>query len=337
MDSNVYPDFPSNAQIAKQFVESRLGMRIDGVIAMDYQTVAALLSVTGPIPVPSFRITVDSSNFVTEVIQRDLVHGDLSHKALTSALAGPLMERVSSLPSNRWPFLITALNDLATTRHLQAYFTNPTVQKELERIGWSGTLNPTASQDWMMQVESNLNASKANYFVTRHYTLELTRNGPTLTHQLTVDITNNAGWDLHPNEYYRAYLALYTSDTASPGGTTLRPPRYGGIAPPAGTKMMFGWAPFMPGYGSTTRNVFDYTTPWRSDGRGTDRIYWQKQPGADAQNVDQIDVIWHDGSGHTYTAKGDLAWDRVITFSTRGVSIGSGQKAQATLPSLSLG
>jgi hypothetical protein len=101
--------------------------------------------------------------------------------------------------------------------------------------------------------------------------------------------------------------------------------------------MTAGWAPFMPGYGSTTHNSFEYSTPWHADGRGTDRVYWQKQPGADARNPDQIDVIWHDGSGHTYTAKGDLAQDRMIMFSSRGVSILPVQKAQATLPSLSLG
>jgi hypothetical protein len=337
MDSNVYPDFPSNAQVAKQFVESRLGMSIDGVIAMDYYTVVALLTVTGPITVPSFHITVDASNFLTEVIQRDLVLGDLTHKALTSALAGPLMERVAALPSNRWPFLVTALNDMASGRHLQAYSTNPAVEKELDRIGWSGTLNPAGSQDWMMYVESNLAASKANYFVARHYTVELTRSGPNLNHRVTVDITNNANWDLHPNEYYRAYLSLYTTDTASQPSSTVRAPWNGTIPPPAGTRMTAGWAPFMPGYGSTTHNSFEYSTPWHADGRGTDRVYWQKQPGADARNPDQIDVIWHDGSGHTYTAKGDLAQDRMIMFSSRGVSILPVQKAQATLPSLSLG
>ncbi|GAC1646170.1 MAG: hypothetical protein NVS9B11_17900 [Candidatus Dormibacteraceae bacterium] len=336
MDSNVYPDFPSNAQAAKNFVEPRIGMSVDGVIAMDYYTVAKLLEVTGPINVPLFG-TINSQNFVAEVVERGLVLGDLTHKTLTSSLAGPLMERVSTLPSNKWPILVALLNDMASARHLQAYFNSPIVEKEMERIGWSGTLNPTKSKDWMMAVESNLGASKANYFVTRKYTLELYHRGPTLFRTLKVDITNNATWDLHPNEFYRAYLELYTSDNAGPAGTTLRPPRYANSPPPPGTRLTSGWAPFMPGYGSTTRNVYEFNAPWHADSRGQATIYWQKQPGADARTVDTIEVDWFDDSGHKYTATGDLAQDRVITFSTHGVTIGPGQKAQATLPSLTLG
>ncbi len=63
-------------------------------------------------------------------------------------------------------------------------------------------------------------------------------------------------------------------------------------------------------------------------------IYWQKQPGAVS---DVITVKWSDRNGHFYTSISDLAQDRVISFSARGVSIAAGHAAQAKLPSLSLG
>jgi len=52
---------------------------------------------------------------------------------------------------------------------------------------------------------------------------------------------------------------------------------------------------------------------------------------------DAITVKWNDGSGHAYSSTGDLGQDRVITFSSRGVTLAAGRAAQAQLPSLSLG
>jgi Protein of unknown function (DUF4012) len=333
VDSNFFPDFPSNATAAESFVQPRLGIHIDGVISMDYYTVAKMLELTGPLTVPGYGLTVNSSNFISEVIQGDLV-ADAVHKALLSAIAGPLMNRMSTLPAAQWPALIGALNDLSSARHLQAYFNNATVQKEIDLIGWSGVLNPRATQDYMMEVESNLGGTKANYFVTRHFTVELTRNGGTLHHKVTIDITDNMPYAYRPNEYYTAYLRLYVSATSSSTGDNLRPVKYANPASPAGTRLIDGWVPTFHGYGHSAQAVFEYDTPWHADGRGDDTIYWQKQPGT---LTDTVDVIWHDGSGHTYTIKGDLGQDRVITVSTRGVAIAPGQAGQANLPSLSLG
>jgi hypothetical protein len=98
--------------------------------------------------------------------------------------------------------------------------------------------------------------------------------------------------------------------------------------------MIDGWVPLFHGYGHSAEAVFSYDTPWTANGRGESQIYWQKQPGT---SNDAITVRWSDGSGHTYTATSDLGQDRVITISTRGVSIAVGRQAQAQLPSLSLG
>jgi hypothetical protein len=64
------------------------------------------------------------------------------------------------------------------------------------------------------------------------------------------------------------------------------------------------------------------------------QIYWQKQPGA---NADRIYVTWHDGSGHTYKTKGELGQDRVITLAPAGVTFTQGHLGIFQLPRLSLG
>jgi hypothetical protein len=332
IDSNFFPDFASNAQAGESFAQPYLG-HIDGVIAMDYYTVAKMLELTGPLGVPGYGITLTSSNFVTLVVQYDLVN-DPRHKAILSAVAGTLMNRVATLPPAQWPALIGALNDLTSARHLQTYFNSVSVEKTLTQFGWTGVVNPTSAPDYMTEVEANLGGTKANYFIVRHFTVELTRNGSALHHRVTIDLTDNMPFAYRPGEYYSAYLRLYVSANASPTSDNLRRVKYPNPAPPAGTTMIDGWVPTFHGYGHSAQAVFDYDTPWIGDGRGEGQIYWQKQPGT---VTDAVTVKWNDGSGHTYTINGDLGQDRVISFSSRGVTLGAGQAAQAKLPSLSLG
>jgi hypothetical protein len=293
-----------------------------------------MLELTGPLSVPGYGITLNSTNFIPIVVQADLAATDPAHKAILSAVAGPLMQRVSTLPPDQWPALLAALNDLSSARHLQAYFNNAAVEKQVAEFGWSGALNPASAKGYMMEVESNLGGTKANYFVTRHFTVELTRSGNTLIHKVTIDLTDNMPFSYRPGEYYSAYLRLYVSDTASSASDNLRRVKYPNPAPPAGTQMIDGWVPTFHGYGHSAQAVFTYVTPWVADGRGEGQIYWQKQPGT---LTDAVTVKWNDGSGHTYTVNGDLGQDRVISYSSRGVSLAAGQAAQAKLPSLSLG
>lgn len=333
IDSNFYPDFPSNAVAGENFAQPRLGHALDGVISIDYYAVAKMLEVTGPLAVPGYGITVTSANFVAIVVSHDLAD-DNAHKAILSTVAGPLMDRIATLPPDKWPALITALNELSGSRHLQAFFNNPAVQKEIDRVGWSGAVNPTSAPDYAMEVEANLGGTKANYFIDRHFTVELARSGNTLHHKVTIDITDNMPFNYRPREYYSAFLRLFVSGNASNPSNNLRPPKYPNPGPPAGTRALDGWVPLFHGYGHSAQAVFQYDTPWSPDGRGVGKLYWQKQPGTD---FDKIDVRWNDGSGHAYSISGDLTQDRVFNFSSKGITTVPGHAAQAQLPGLSLG
>jgi hypothetical protein len=337
IDSNFYPDFPSNAQSAIRFAQPKLGMHIDAVIAIDYYTIAALLKVSGPVAVPGYHLTLTADNFISTVVTYDVAAvSDLSavavHKAILAAAAGPLLQHIVALPPPAWPSLIAALNDLASSRHLQVYFANAKVQDTMTDYGWSGVTKATG-HDYVMEVEANLGATKANYFVTRQYTLELTRAGTVLHHKLTVDIADNMPYVERPHEYYKAYIRLFISDYSSNANSDLSAPHYRNLPNPPGTKLVDGWM-LIHGYGHHRIVVFQWDTPWKANGRGEAQLYWQKQPGV---SNDGVTVIWRDGGGHTYTAKGDLSGDRIVMFSSRGLSLVGGQVGNAQLPTLGLG
>ena len=332
VDSNFFPDFPSNALAAESFAAPRLGVNLDAVISIDYYTVAKLLEVTGPIQVPGFGITVDSSNFVSTVVQAD-ISGSPSHKAILAATAGPLMQVVSSLPAAKWPALLSALNDLAGGHHLQVFFNNPKLESTMDQFGWSGRVNPSATYDFMSEVEANLGATKANYFITRHSTVVLTRQGKLLHHQVIVDLTDNMPYSYRPNEFYRAYVRLFIPANASGGSDDLTQMRWANPAPPEGTGQLAGWLSFH-GYGHSIRLTFQYDTPWPSDSRGLRDLYWQKQPGT---VDDAVSVTWNPGTGNVYSASGTMHQDLLVKLTPSGVTLQAAKTATAALPSLSLG
>ena len=338
IDSNFSPDFPSNAIWGEDFADPHLGMHVDAVVAIDYNTVAGLLSLTGPIAVPGYRLTLSATNFVPTVVQYDVEsltdpNAATIHKAILSAVAGPLLERIVTLSPSQWPALLSTLNNLAASRHLQVYFNNGDVEKTMTQYGWSGVMKQPGTSDYMMEVEANLGGTKANYFVTRVYTVDLARNGGALHHKVTVDITDSMPYAYRPNEYYRAYIRMFVNGKATATTSDLSYPHYRAPAPPPDTKMIDGWVEFH-GYGHDRVVTFQWDTPWQGNGRGVEQVYWQKQPGT---LNDAVTVTWHDGNGHTYKVSGDLSQDRVITLAATGVSLAQGQVGTAQLPSLGLG
>jgi Protein of unknown function (DUF4012) len=332
IDSNFYPDFPSNAIAAENFVQPRLGVQIDAVIAIDYYAVAKMLEFTGPLHIPGYGVTVDSKNFIPTLIQGDLV-SDPAHKAILAATAGPLMQIVSSLPPERWPALLGALNDLASAHHLQVYFNGQTVQNEVARFGWSGQLNPRTQADFMAEVEANVGATKANYFVARHYTVVLFREGNMLHHKITVDIVNNMPYVYRPNEHYTVYFRFLFSKSASATWDNLPGPKYGNPNPPVSAQQLTGLLT-IPGYGNKGSAFFEWDTPWQSSWWGQHVIYWQQQPGT---ANDTVTVTWGGVDGHIYTVNGALTQDRIITLTPTGVALAQAPPAVGALPSLSLG
>lgn len=332
VDSNFYPDFPSNAAAAESFVQGRLGMHIDAVISIDYYTVAALLQVTGPLQVPGYGTTVDAANLIPLIMANSLVQNSIN-KPILKAISGPLMQRISGISPSRWPSLLGILNGLATQRHLQVYFNNHSVENEVAQFGWSGQLNPTSSVDFMAEVEANLGATKANYFVIRHYTVVLTRRGNVLHHEVIVDLVNNTPYMYKPNDFYRVYTRLLFPTNGSAASDNLIGSRFSDPNAPRRTHQLTGWWT-IPGYGSTHTAIFEYDTPWLATGQGEHQIYWEKQPGT---LNDAVEIKWNDGNGHTFSTTGTLSQDLVITLSPNGVQLTAAQVATAHLPSLSLG
>lgn len=337
-DSNFYPDFAADAKAAAQFAHRDFGTQVDGVISIDLYAVAALLTVTGPIDVPGFGVRLDKDSFVPTIAARDLVD-DPTHKRLLSSVAGPLVQRVVSLGSDRWPQLIQVLNDEASQRHVQLAFFSDRSQPEMERLGLAGGLAFAGHDDFVYLGEANVGGNKANYFLTRRLTLALTRSGGLLHHELTEDLTLDlsrapAGYDVPYSAYFRLLVPAGATGTGVSGIAADGQPY---VTLPAGVGLIGGSRVLVPASGSRRADLqvrYTWDTPWTQDASGAHRVYWQKQPGT---AYDPVRVTWSTDRKGPAAATSDLGGDRLVTVTgAGGLTVAQGQGAQVALPKLSL-
>ena len=327
-DSGFFPDFASSARTAEVFARRLLDVPIDGVVAIDYYAVAPLLDLTGPVALPKYGMTLTAANFVDTVVGQDLAR-DYAHKDVIAAAAAQVVAGLSHLKPADLPRLLGIVQDMTRARHLQVHFDSAGVQHEAGRLGATDALDPTGAGDFLLETEDNYGGSKANYFLERGFTLELSRSGSLLHHRLTVDLHDRAPVDEpYIGPHYYAYLRItvpagatgvtVTSDP-SPEYAPIQPPAGRTQAAPAGGQVAGGWIFIDVGQelSGRYRATFTWDTPWAPGPDGAVRIYWQKQPGT---LHDPVQVTWASPRGPR-SATGDLSMDRIISLRSERVGI----------------
>jgi Protein of unknown function (DUF4012) len=336
-DSNFSPDFPTSARAGEQLFLNETGTKVDGVISMDPNAVAALLSVTGPIAVPEYNTTAQASTFPEEVFQREekLVNIVPGKKKFFAVVAERLIEKISSLSSDQWPSLLNLLNGAVQARHLQVYFNNEAAEAEMGRINWAGsTVLTTTSVEAMLEAESNFAGTKANHFLERSYDLTLVNENGKLKHHLVINFKNSTPDGYAGGRHYDGYLRFYYSGSATDAVTqNLVKDRYPSDETPSGAKLADGWVYLDPkgskqGY-VTYQVVIDYTTDL-GDPAHAHEIYWQKQAGTLSDKVH----ISYQAGGKTFTADTDLGQDRLLSLTVQGLEVKPGNVPAAHLPIL---
>lgn len=172
-DANWWPDFPSSAQIIANLYHQDQNEVVDGVVAVDLQTLHQLVQVLGPIPVPGYEPSVTADNLQSMLMtywQAPLLsapgkegtdwwlHRKDFSADLLSALLAKLMNQTTS--DNLGP-LAQAIGSSLRERHLLIYVESKDEQAILRQLDWDGALR-TCSGDYLMVVDSNVGFNKVN-------------------------------------------------------------------------------------------------------------------------------------------------------------------------------
>jgi Protein of unknown function (DUF4012) len=333
-DSNYYPDFATSAKTGEALFLGQTGKKVDGVISIDPWAVASMLEVTGPLDVPKWNVRIDAKTFANDVFLRlETANATANRKQFFPDAANLILDKLSTLPADQWPKLLSVLNGSVTQRHLQVYFNTDTTESAMDRMGWSGKMVKPAGQETMLEVESNFGGTKANHFLTRSYNLQLTAADGILHHRLDITYKDATPPGFLGGRHYRCYVRFYYPANA----TNDSAPIHASMTTPSGekldgVKMLDGWFQInidpRLGYGPYSVTL-QWDTPLTAGAVGHS-IYWQKQAGT---LNDAITVTYTVG-GRTFTAASDLSQDRVLALTDAGVQVTNGSAGSAHLPTL---
>ena len=176
---NLSPDFPSVAQVLMSLAPQAGLTKVDGVLAVDPEGLAALLQLTGPVSVAGWPTEITADN-VVQVTLRDAYAafadtpervdflGDVAHVAVDEATSGNL---------GRPAQIAKVLGAAAHEGHLILAFARPEEQKLAVELGVSGRMDPVRS-DAVAVTTSNAGANKIDYYLQRsvRYTVILDPN-----------------------------------------------------------------------------------------------------------------------------------------------------------------
>ncbi|KKP79660.1 MAG: hypothetical protein A2271_03195 [Candidatus Moranbacteria bacterium RIFOXYA12_FULL_35_19] len=214
-DSNFSPDFPTNVEKAKYFY--RLAGRnsdFDGVIAVNAEVFNDVLALTGPITVPGYGVTFNSTDGALKleeyVEKRYIMNPEIdtqNRKEIMRKMAPIMVEKLFSLGN------ITKIAELGhkelQNRNIMINFKDPELQSLAESVYWDGRVARNWGSDYLMMVDANMGALKTDHYIKREvsYDIDLTTPKPTAT--LNIIYKNTATYGDWRTSDYHSYLRIY--------------------------------------------------------------------------------------------------------------------------------
>lgn len=163
-DANWSPDYPQVARFAETlYAYSRLHA-VDGVVALNQESIARLLNVLGP--VEAGGVTVSAADVVPilreqKYVYRDLYGGD-QRKEFLGVLGEAMLARLQQDSELSLTELAQTVAELLREKHILVQVDQPELTALLARRNLDGALRPIAGSDFLMVVESNLGFNKVN-------------------------------------------------------------------------------------------------------------------------------------------------------------------------------
>ena len=282
-NANWWPDFPTSAATATDLFRRQGGGEVDGVVALTELATARLVGALGPLKLPSYAQPVTEDGFelraVYEVEQKTPL--DVPRKKFLIELADVLFDRLFNLPAEKLPAVADKVRASISAGDIQLWFSDSHRQELVAGTEAAGSL-PRAAGDFLMLVDANVQASKANLELTKQvdYQVERRADGRLVGH-LRVE-AHNDGVASAINPFYNGYLRVYAPAGAElldvPGNLAVKR-----LQPDAGYEVFVQQLVVLPKEQKVV--TFDYLLP-ASVGAGDHyRLTWFRQVGTSRDRV----------------------------------------------------
>lgn len=185
-DSNVQYDFASFAPKMQSDWYNVTGQKLDGVIALDFTTIEAILSITGPMTVSGEVIT--NRNVFHRLEYYSNTQGKQMAKIMSTLTYGTIALIVhASVPQKL--ALYNTLRDMANEKHLFIYPDQGLL------LGNAGGTSRAPESDAVSVIDFNLGNGKSDFGIKRaiDYHVQLLPDGSAVSN-LTLTYTNGDWW-----------------------------------------------------------------------------------------------------------------------------------------------
>lgn len=218
-DSNVSPDWSVNAAAAEDFYHLGDGKEeFDGIIGITTNVLSSFLSVTGPVAVPGYPGEYDAETGVLDLeyqveqafYKQGISRGD--RKAVMQELGDIILAKVKELSwPKKYELFKVVLDDLHK-KDIQIMFRDEELQSLVKQSGWSGEIDREWGGDYLMLVDSNLNALKSDFRIRRSmdYTVDLRSSPPQA--KLVITYEHTAKEKDYMTRDYQTFARIYVPD-----------------------------------------------------------------------------------------------------------------------------
>lgn len=229
------PRFEVTGALAARMWKAATGQTVDGVIVLDDQAMAELLTVTGPVTVAG--TTVSASNVVAYLMHdqyetaasnqaRKDALGTLAEAVFTEALGsptGPSSSPSAEEPTSNLINLALGLAQAATGRHVMVWSASSNQEALWKQAGAAGTVGP----ETLLTAVLNVGGNKLDQYLAVRDDLQLSVKGGRTSVTLHVQLANHtppgqpqyvtgpaAGSNLVANEYAGLVAVTLPGDAA---------------------------------------------------------------------------------------------------------------------------
>ncbi len=220
-DANVYADFPSSAEeFIKFFNINEPDIKIDGVVAINYDILEDIVAVLGEIEVEDKNLNAanifENIEYELNNIDRHDIEQIYTRKQFLQPLLKALIKKTAFHPE-KWGQISEVVYSSLYDKKIQLYFKDAKLEKKYRENGWAGAWPNPTDADFFAVVDTNLGGMKSNRYIVREVSRALNvgdnaENSPQLTADVDVKISH-LGADYAPlSGDYTGFIRFYTPD-----------------------------------------------------------------------------------------------------------------------------
>ena len=296
-DSNWDPNFPVSAERAEWFLDKEIDVPVDGVIAIDLNTIKDFLEVIGPIYLSDYQTSVTYDNFYEKTqseVEENFFSGSTKKANFITALSKEMINAlILNKDSNKAKLAKIVYNNLEA-RHIQIFLHNNLAKEALANLNWDGAFNyPNCSgncfSDLLGLVEANLGVNKSNYYIERKYNMSVGLQEGLIKKNLSVTYKNSANLAMGNSGVYKTYSRLVVPlssvlEFIKIGDSSLPPD----VETVAGRKEIGFYFELLPGQTKTLNMSWRVAQPLDLNRAGEYRMYVRKQAGTPGEPISII-------------------------------------------------